>query len=200
MLKEQEITHATGQLCAAYVINLTSGHVYVGSTSNMYFRKSDHESKLKNDKHPNAQLQKLYNSGEKISWKVHITETRERAEELEQRYMDEHRPSGFLLNVLPEAGKTRGVQRGDEFRKKVSLARTSKRTVKELKTPDPSKKFYREHMQAINAARSKPVEIDGVVYESSAAAARSLGYSKTMVGLRIKNPQFPTWKFVDGIS
>jgi len=91
------------RVCSAYAIfHVASGKVYVGSTSNTYYRRKAHLNHLTCGTHPNRHLQNAYNLNKELKLRFVLTDTREEAYEIEQRMIDEYMNKGILFNVAKD--------------------------------------------------------------------------------------------------
>ena len=81
-----------------FIVDIDSEKTYIGSTGNLNRRRSEHLSELKRNKHYCGELQKLYSEGRSLELTVIPLETKQEAEEMEQRLLDEFHASGVLLN------------------------------------------------------------------------------------------------------
>lgn len=97
--------------------------VYIGSAKCLKNRKSAHLSQLRNEKHSNAHLQRVYNKYGEGSLRFKVVESVDSAEALmgaEQRWINTY-DFGDLINICPTAGNTLGRAHSDETRKKISF-------------------------------------------------------------------------------
>lgn len=99
------------------------------------------------------------------------------------------------------------VMRSPEMRIRLSVAHTGKKqsTETRLKKSQTNKALY--HGSAMDRTGttlteahkkriSKPVSINGVVYESGSVAASALGLSRSGFDYRLKSDKYPDWMFI----
>lgn len=107
-----------------FIIHEPSMMIYVGSTSRLRHRFTQHLSCLRKGYHPCKELQRLYNLDGKI--KIFIAETCSTPEEAlyrEQLNLDSLRPHGIVLNIGNFVhAPTKGVAMSDSTKAKLSLS------------------------------------------------------------------------------
>jgi hypothetical protein len=81
-----------------------NGCYYFGSAVDLEVRRRNHLRLLKKGKHSNAYIQKFYNEGHKLKFKIVETCHREYVKFLEQTYLDAHHGKPKCLNIQPGAG------------------------------------------------------------------------------------------------
>lgn len=88
-------------LCFVYVITLTNGQFYIGSTDDLKKRLNRHYNELNAGKHHNTRFQEAWNEGARVS-KVRTLDfaKREEAYEVEDKHIKEHLGNPNLLNIL----------------------------------------------------------------------------------------------------
>lgn len=108
------------------IINKIDGKCYIGSAINLQKRNKVHFQELKNNRHYNSYLQNVYNKYGLEFFEFIILEyiEKEKLIEKEQYYLDlfESYKSVNGYNLCPNAGSILGLNRGDEFRRKMSIA------------------------------------------------------------------------------
>lgn len=72
------------------IINVANGNFYIGSSIDIFRRKSQHFSDLKKNIHTNPKLQNAFNSYSKDSFRFYVVESCEEQEmlKIEQQYLD----------------------------------------------------------------------------------------------------------------
>jgi group I intron endonuclease len=80
-----DIPKATG---AYKITHPKSGLYYIGSSSNIYERYHVHLSTLKSNTHKNPRLQEVFNDDPVISIETIVTDSRDEAYDVEQKYLD----------------------------------------------------------------------------------------------------------------
>lgn len=178
------------RFAGAYAIHHPpTGKAYVGSTGDLYQRKKQHESMLRNGTHPNRPLQEAFDANPTIEFEFLLTSfSKEEAVKAEQLALNNHLSSGCLFNLSADAELAgKGVPRSAE-------------TIEKLRQQKLGKKLSEEHRQKLavilkktNANRAHMVSIDGVVYESQKAAIAALGVPKSTFARRLDSDKFPTW-------
>lgn len=118
------MAQAADHNCGIYrIVNTRNGKFYVGSSSRLLERKSDHFSFLKNNRHPNSYLQNAYaveQSKEVFKFEVIAYCRSEDLIEIEQRFLDYLAPAYNLSGI---AGK---IEHTEIVRKKMSDAKKGK--------------------------------------------------------------------------
>ena len=138
--------------------NLVNGKLYIGSTENLFLRKSRHFYTLKKSIHRNNKLQNSYNKyGEQnfIFEVIEFTENKNKLLEIEQYWINILNVIEKGYNIQPKAGK---VCITDEIRKKMSgkipwnKGKTgiySEETLQKMKEIKKDKKLSKEHKSKI---------------------------------------------------
>lgn len=107
------------------IVNLVNGKLYVGSTVNLYNRKSQHFSSLMTNCHKNPYLQNAFNKYGINTFKFEVLEYVEDVDKLierEQYYLDIYFDNkNKCYNVLPTAGSPLGVKHSDETKLKLAI-------------------------------------------------------------------------------
>ncbi len=107
------------------ITNITNGKRYVGSTTNLYRRRQQHLSYLKNNKHVNKYLQNAWNKyGEdSFTFEILLDCELEDVRLFEQRAIDLLKPE---YNICPNAGSSIGRVFTEQHKEKLSLAKKNK--------------------------------------------------------------------------
>lgn len=106
------------------LVNIRTKDIYIGSTINLYARRWDHFNKLKNNKHRNKYLQRIYNKyGNIFNFEVVEKCDKEKLLEREQYYIDTWYPKYNLCKI---AGNTLGRRHTDNAKLKISIAHKGK--------------------------------------------------------------------------
>lgn len=205
-----------------YVIeHIPSGMVYVGSTSDLYKRRSRNEAALRLNKHHCVQLQSLYNEDPNIAFISVITNDREEAYDREQEMIDHFSKSRRLLNVgLNARTPTKGVPLSPEQKQKLREANlgktTSEETKKKISTSNKGRLHTSEAKEKISLSNSgrkrtpetianlkearlkqaTAISINDVVFSGIRIAARELNIHRNTIKYRLKNPNFPNVHYV----
>lgn len=206
-----------------YILQLRSGHFYIGQTGNWSNRRSSHKFMLKTGQHSNQKLRKNYTSGEEVEVTLIETETVQQAQELEKTLIHAWWGNPLLCNVdRPDDHNAflRGVEKSEEHKAKLSVSLlghvvseetkakismsskgriTSEETRRKLSAATIGRKRPPELMARIAATKSKKVIVDGVVYSSTTEAGKQLGVAQSTVGYRCRNTdtKFDSWRFYD---
>jgi len=107
------------------IINNKNGHFYIGSSSNLEYRRKEHLKRLKSNKHHSRYLQNAWNKYGKECFDFEIIEECENDKllELEQFYLDKLKPE---YNICKFSTSRLGCKSSDETRKKLSILNTGK--------------------------------------------------------------------------
>lgn len=106
-----------------YIIeNIVNNKIYVGSSSNLLFRKWQHFSSLRNNKHHNKHLQYSFNKYKEENFNFYILEECQidYLAEREQYYIDSLAPD-YNKRVIAE--NNQGLKHSEETKKKISIAK-----------------------------------------------------------------------------
>lgn len=197
-------------LWVAYTLtHLPSGKLYVGMSGSFVKRRAQHLSLLRRNLHPSPKLQELWNSDSAdASWKwtMVVCPTREHAYELEQGEIDVQ-PADKLLNNSLNARSAIShhmqdadvARRREEARKqwlennREAYSRRASRTTTE-RWAQPG---AREAIIGAGNPNAKPLEIDGIRYDGVKAASVATGILQKTIFNRVRNPNFPGYRFLD---
>lgn len=176
----------------AYILtHVQSGHLYIGSTGDLYARNWQHRNSLKNGTHFCKKLQELYDVDQNLNFSGIPFLTKEDSVDEEQRMVDMYKGSPYLLNAatldvrnVSASRAANGYRHSKETKEKMSAVKTGKITSESTK----------EKMR-IGRKDSTVVVIDGIEYFSVSHAARSLGLSHSGMRFRLKSENFPTWLY-----
>jgi hypothetical protein len=202
-------TRRTVQWVAYTFMHLPSGCAYVGMTGYFVYRRAQHLSQLRNNKHPSRKLQELWNNDpvmDNWKWSAVICPTKDQAFELEQGEMDIYPPEKLLNNVLNARSPiSHHMAHSEVIRRQVEgwrqwlrdngpaySQRVSKQSLERWARPGA-----KEAIQGAGNPNAKPVEIDGVKYDGVKAAAEQLSISPKTVFNRVRSAKFPTYRFLD---
>lgn len=136
-----------------------TGKVYVVSSVHLDYRRVRHFSDLRGSRHPNAHLQRAFQSYGESAFTFTIIEPcrPEGLIEREQFWIDEFRVTHNLYNLSPTAGNQLGIKRSEETKRRMSealrgrkLSDESKRKMAEAKlgkkaTPETRAKMSAAH-------------------------------------------------------
>jgi predicted GIY-YIG superfamily endonuclease len=176
----------------AYIItHLGTGKFYIGSSSNLYKRKLNHESQLRQGRHDNAGLQEIYNQSTQMYFSYWISADIEQAKTWEQILLDRHWGDPLLLNGTSHATKSSlGIPNFSERMKDWANAHWN--------TPEGA--AHRAKVSEMSKAKAKRVSIDGVIYNSVPEAAEKLNMPPARIYQRIRyhNSSYrATWFFLE---
>lgn len=127
--------------------NITNNKIYIGSSNNVYKRKREHFSSLKNGTHCNEHLQRAYNLYGKNNFKFKIVEICEENDllKIEQAYLDKYFDKGInCYNENPIACKPpsrKGKTPWNKNKNKIY----SKETLQKMSKAKKNKKLSEEH-------------------------------------------------------
>ena len=110
------------------ILNNKNKSIYIGGSSNVHKRMIIHKKQLKYKKHENRFLQKDWNEFGFNSFEAIVLEKCEKDKliEREQYYIDAYKLIGYVYNIAMLAGRTLGIKRTEETRKKISEALTGR--------------------------------------------------------------------------
>lgn len=99
-----------------------SDKYYVGSAVNLYNRRNVHLSNLRNNKHGNKWMQKIYDKYTDNSFKFYIVEycNRNSLEEREQYYLDKYFNNPNFINLSPSANTMLNFKHSNYSKEKIS--------------------------------------------------------------------------------
>jgi len=181
--------------CGAYIIrHCNTGMMYVGSTKDLYKRKSVHLSLLYLGKHFNLKLQELFNNNQNIEFLEYSTLTRDEAYSLEQQHIDENINNGVLCNIAVDARKPKnGFLVSEETKEKLRIASLGNTVNYGRKLSEETK----EKMSITKNNKSKKIIINGIIYNSINEAAIILGISYVTISNRIRSntDTFKDWQW-----
>ena len=193
-------------LAATYLLyNPSTGEGYVGSTVDAERRMKQHLNDLKKNKHYNPRLQRSFNRNHNFEVLVVPVENRREALEFEQILLDEFWGNPKLLNLARAAeAPSLGKPCSPETREKIRQSQLGQKRptvgpkLREMRLGIPLSEEHRSKVlegQKKAAEKTKvKVEVDGDVYDSVTAAARSYGITTAAGTCRLNNDNFPTWK------
>lgn len=195
-----------------------SRRVYIGSSGMPGLRAGRHIVLLRGKRHYNSTFQKLYDDNPNFYMVYYTVDTREEAYKLEQALIDYYSPSGNLINhaldvKAPNRGRiaspeTRekqrqaklGVPRSEEAKRRVSEGQIgrvqsaeTRRLLSVVKKGKPQPDHIAELCRERNRLRSKPISVDGTIYESVREATRQLNVARDTIKFRVKSSS-PKWK------
>ena len=194
------------------IIHNPSGRFYIGSTNNLQRRVSGHRCMLKKGQHPNKNLQSVFTRLEDLSVEVAIASTVEQARAGEQAMLDEYlndpdccnvgtgANSTWLPGTVPESviQKARERSIGNKFAKGHVVSDEARDAVRQANTGLKRSQDTLDKMSAAKDRFKRPVEIDGVVYDSARDAASILGINHETVRTRLasNSVSFASWKYI----
>ena len=186
------------------IIDNTTNQAYVGSSQNVRRRIYKHNDCLKNNNHPNENLQQAFNAGHKLEVIVTETESKDTALDLEQSILDECFDSGMLLNIAKDARySNKGIIPSQETRDKISKSNKGR-----IFTDEHKQKLHDAHIgKNINvkqrealilgaSQRKKSVVINSQQFPSVKNAAEVLNLNEETVRRRLKDStKYTTWNY-----
>lgn len=188
-----------------FLSNLTKTRAYVGSTKNLYRRLKNHSNDLNNNKHYRKELQDDFTIGDEFVITFIQLPTKEEAQAAEQVILQAFFDSGKLYNRARDAYLSGlGKIVTEEERRKTSerskgntwgLGRVhTEESRRKMSIGMKGRKFSEEHKLKLSERKVKPIEINGVVYQSNKEAAECLGVNIDIVKGRVDSKNFPEWK------
>lgn len=198
-----------GKMGIYQIVNLIDGKKYVGSSKNLYNRKSKHIYTLRTNSHRNCYLQRAFNKYGEVNFSFEIIEFVSTEEELlprEQYYIELYqvcdRDKGY--NLIVDA--TRHIP-SEETKLKISLAHQGKTISEETKikmslAQKGSKNYNYGKTGALNPASKKVICIEtGVIYDGLSEADRILNIDFANIFKCCKGKQKTAggyhWKYYD---
>jgi group I intron endonuclease len=121
--------------CGLYEIQIGS-YFYHGSSNNIEKRIRRHKNELKNNKHINLKMQRIFNKYNEFNYEVVINCKEEDLLYLEQCIIDAHFGDKDYMNLTSKAGKPpsrKGVKVSEETKAKMSAAKKGKVRSDEVK-------------------------------------------------------------------
>ena len=166
-------------------------HHYVGQTKNLKARVRVHFHKLKQQKHDNIRLQRVYNKYGLPRIKILITAEVSMLSPLEEYFISKNHNEQYCCNILKFAGTVKGLKHTAESRLKMSNSHKGKRLSEshKLKIKQSGllvvrdKRALSDFFKGANNHKSKIV-IDletGIFYDTlnEATTAKGLHYKRT---------------------
>ncbi len=179
-----------------YVIeNVVDGMVYVGSSTNIELRKSQHFSHLRSGVHHNQNLQREFNlyGSKRLEFRVVEHAHSDDLLRLEQLWLDKIGKDG-LYNIYLVAGSALGRELSQETKEVLRKKSTGRK-----KSPEEKAKRLNTFMERYGGSpkRKRVRQIDAVtgetirVWDGMAEAATALGMCQgTISGVCCKTPSF----------
>lgn len=139
--------------------NLVNGKMYVGSSSKIRDRFSQHRSGLRRGIHANQKLQRAWNKYGEENFKFSIILICENDSllEYEQKIIDIYDVVKNGYNICPVSGTTLGYKASEETRRKIRLAglgrKHSEETKKKMREAQLGKKKSAEHVKKMADAK-----------------------------------------------
>lgn len=207
---------------AFYILkHIPSGKFYGGSSATVRNRISDHRNRLRDGIHPNKLFQEVYTNWNDVEIRVHYTSSIEVARDLESEFLTRFHGSNNCCNTystnldpkLPRLdslgdpviltrmdvhhGRRKGVRPSEDTGRKISLANTGRKNTDETKTRMSHSATTSLKVKAAHKARESKdfvvIEINGVRYNSIAAASRALGIGHSTITQRLNLESFTEW-------
>ncbi|EKD89528.1 MAG: hypothetical protein ACD_33C00046G0009 [uncultured bacterium] len=177
---------------------------YIGSCSDLKYRFSIHEFKLRthditNKYRPNKNLLKEYKINPELFFYYKLIENREDAYDEEQRLLDLHIGKEYCCNDAPDARSNKGVKHIDteRFRRNglkyyeehpEACVKASNDRLELLKNkPDELARVI-----AMCVARANAVSINSIQYDNQFVASETLGIPTTTLRRYLDSPRHPT--------
>lgn len=188
------------KLVGCYILRFKdSGKFYIGSTKDFNGRKGHHLYMLKKNVHKNPKVQECYNNNsnqDNMDWRVFITDDREFAYSMEDKFLKQYKDDPLLLNSSHDARSTiSGIARSKEWIEKVSESMKNKykdptfaKSQKEKTLLAWSKPGRKEARSGYNNPFAKPVIIDRVLYGSVKEAQKHLSINEKRIRANANNP------------
>jgi predicted GIY-YIG superfamily endonuclease len=171
---------------AAYeIVDPESGKFYIGSTEDVKYRMRKHLTSLKTNTHKNKELNSIFNqNGGKFNIIIHKKDTKEEAVEYENKLLNENLNNPLNVNILKADGK-----HAEETKEKISETMTGLKRSDENRTNISKGKtgilFSESHKTNLSKAKSKPIEINGNIYNGLKDAIKKLNLSEKQLITRL---------------
>jgi predicted GIY-YIG superfamily endonuclease len=182
----------------AYIILLADrSALYIGSTENLYQRRTAHITTLRNGTHKTNKLLERYvaSNDKRFFFFTYETANKDTALALEQNLLDRFRLHPLLTNRAMDAKRSAlGLKRNP-----ASVERGRAKLIGRTFAPSTIEKL-KEKRNLRGATYFKPVSVEGVVYPSVTAVAEKFDITPSAVTWRSKSPTFPHWKILDAAS
>ena len=173
--KHSQIPRLPGQY---FIYFLSTGHFYIGSTSNLCKRIARHKADLINNKHRNKKLQKIYNTTDApVYFYYKDFSTKEESLRIEQDNLDKYYCSGLCCNITTIARNETKPEFTDARKKQISI--TSK-----LMWQRPGQK--EKVSLAIKQSHSNP-EVIAKIRQASKERWKNPQYRSLMIKVAKKN-------------
>ena len=191
------------------IINTGNNKCYIGSSSDLRKRKSQHFRNLNKGTHHNQHLQNSFNKNSNIfSFQILIRCDNEDLIFWEQHFIDKHNPE---YNISPTAGSSLGIVRDKEYclkKREFMLGRKLSDEVRQTMSEKNArywagKKRSNSTIAKIRATRIKKpiVREDGKEFSSVSEAAESVNGNISLISLackvdsRLKTYKGFKWKY-----
>lgn len=174
---------------AAYLIReIYSGHIYIGSSGNIYKRIIKHKAGILKQQHDNSNFNKLLKQTniQNFDLIIFFTENREDAYEVEQYFIDKYKNHTLLLNVgIDVRCAMNGLPLSEEHKRKISQSNigrlTSEKTKQKLSLFHKTDIHAKTLMQEIHNRKKQPISVYGIKYKSLSEAGKYSGYSESLL-------------------
>ena len=146
--------------------HVPSDNVYVGSSLNLAGRITGNINNLKNGKHKNKNLQKLFDESPNVEISYSVTDTEEEARLLEQETVNKLLDTGKLCNIaIDDVTKSSlGLKRTQETREKMSSSQNGRKVSSDgKKNMSEAQKKYLETPEGQKRLQSNIAKISKTV-------------------------------------
>lgn len=185
------------------IYSIANKKIYIGSSVNIEQRWKRHLSQLRNTKHSNILLQRIYDKyGEKnLQFKVLTECSKESLKKIEQKFLDEnpdslninkHASGGDIISNHPDKIKIRERQiKGTRKAAAEETLRQKRReNGKRLYPNGLITKHSEETKRKMRESRGLKIKIDDKIYSSAREAAESLNTNHHNILSKCRSDQF----------
>jgi hypothetical protein len=131
-----------------YKITFSNGHYYFGQAVDINRRFSQHKRELNRGNHSNSRLQNCFNKYGEPIYEVIEECSKEELSNIENKYLYKHIDNEMCCNICRIGKSSRGVERSQEFKDKISAYQYLSGKNK------PVYMFSRDHMHLLGKFRS----------------------------------------------
>ncbi|NOU98453.1 GIY-YIG nuclease family protein [Paenibacillus planticolens] len=177
------------------ITTLHNGIKYFGRSQEYPKRRRAHLNMLRTNKHANVRMQEAFNQyGEDnfVFEVLHTFNNLQEATEREQQYIDDQSIEKYNVGDAIDGGDTFTRNPRKEEIRHLKHERNAG-----INNPMYGKPKSEKTIARIKEANSKPIVVDGIVYDSTSEYARLIGVGPTTVLYRINSERFPNYQRVE---
>lgn len=174
------------QTNGCYLIRQTeTGHVYVGSSGNVYVRLVKHKWHVSKSSHENKKFDEIVRASHPADFEliVFFTKDRDEAYQLEQVFVNQYKDTGYLINIAHDVRYAMlGREQTPEHRFRISQALSGHVMTdvarQKLIAARKTSVAAQNQLAELTRRRRRPVKVADVEYESATAACTATGMSQ----------------------